>query len=424
MSFEVIAILILLTMFVVGAMLPINLGIMGFVAAFVVGSLISGMKVADIFRVFPADLFVTLAGVTYLFAIVQNNGTVDLITKWGLRMVRGNRGLIPWVMFALSTLLTSVGTLGPATVAILAPIALRFAAQYSINPILMGVLVVNGSVAGYYSPLNPLGLIVNGMMEKVQISHSPAMLFANGLIFCTIVSALVFAAFGGFRLLKSTAAVQAADEIATAAADHSRNREDGFTLYKGVTLAGIVILVVLALAFQVHIGFAAFAIALVLALLAPKKQAGVLGRMPWSVILMISGIVTFVGVLEKIGAVDYVTELIASVKNPVVAALAASYVGGIVSSFASTTGFLAAIIPLAAPIIQDPTISSMGVISAICIATGIVDVSPFSTNGSLILANAQGVEERVFFRQLLIVSALLIAFGPGLAWAIFVLIGG
>ncbi|GGE12748.1 hypothetical protein GCM10011571_12700 [Marinithermofilum abyssi] len=43
-----------------------------------------------------------------------------------------NLGLIPWVMFGLCTMLTSVGTLGPAAAAILAPIALRFATKFSV----------------------------------------------------------------------------------------------------------------------------------------------------------------------------------------------------------------------------------------------------------------------------------------------------
>jgi di/tricarboxylate transporter len=422
MSLELVTIIVLLIMFVIGSALPINIGVMGFVAAFVVGSLISGMKVDDIFKAFPGNLFILLAGVTYLFAIVQNNGTIDLITRWGLRLVKGNLGLIPWVMFALSALLASVGTSAIAVVSIIAPIALRLAFQYNISPLLMGILVVTGSTAGSFSPLNIFGLIVNNVMQSKDLPHSPGLLFINTFMFCVVVAILVFVVFGGLRLLKSSAASQV--EVAATVADNTLSKEDGFTLYKGATLVGILILLVLALGFDVNMGFAAFMVALALALMAPKKQAVVLGRMPWSVILMVTGIVTYVGVLEKIGTIDYMTELISSVDNPMIAALAASYIGGIVSAFASTTGFLAAIIPLAAPILKDPTISSIGVISAISISSSIVDLSPFSTNGALLLANVQGMKEREFFMKLLLVSAVVVALGPGLAWLIFVLIAG
>ncbi|SFE93843.1 transporter, UIT1 family [Bacillus sp. OV194] len=426
MSLELISIIVLLLMFVIGAFLPINLGILGFVAAFVVGSLVSGMSVDDIFSGFPGDLFVLLAGVTYLFSIVQNNGTVDLITGWGLRLVKGNLGLIPWVMFSLCTLLTGVGTLGPAAIAILAPISMRFAFQYNINPLLMGVMVVIGSTAGSFSPLNPYGVIVNGVMESRNLPFSPGMLFINAFIYGFVVSMLIFIALGGLRMFKrkTSTEVQVAAALDINAENNIEKQENGLTFYKGVTLLGLVALVVLVLGFKVNIGFAAFIIGLVLALIAPKQQSAVLGKMPWSVILLITGIVTYVGVLEAIGTIEYVTELIASVGNPIIAALSASYVGGFVSAFASTTGMLAALIPLAAPILQDPAISSIGVVSAIAIASSIVDLSPFSTNGALLLANVQGVNERVFFKQLLLVTALVVVFGPGLAWLIFVVIGG
>ncbi|MDN4075354.1 SLC13 family permease [Fictibacillus terranigra] len=426
MSLELISIIVLLLMFVIGAFLPINLGILGFVAAFLVGSLVSGMSVDDIFSGFPGDLFVLLAGVTYLFSIVQNNGTVDLITGWGLRLVKGNLGLVPWVMFSLCTLLTGVGTLGPAAIAILAPISMRFAFRYNINPLLMGVMVVIGSTAGSFSPLNPYGVIVNGVMESRNLPFSPGMLFINAFIYGFVVSMLIFIALGGLRMFKrkTSTEVQVAAALDINAENNIEKQENGLTFYKGVTLLGLVALVVLALGFKVNIGFAAFIIGLILALIAPKQQSAVLGKMPWSVILLITGIVTYVEVLEAIGTIEYVTELIANVGNPVIAALSASYVGGFVSAFASTTGMLAALIPLAAPILQDPAISSIGVVSAIAIASSIVDLSPFSTNGALLLANVQGVNERVFFKQLLLVTALVVVFGPGLAWLIFVVIGG
>ncbi|BCU81484.1 hypothetical protein JIR001_12670 [Polycladomyces abyssicola] len=432
MSVELVTIIVLLIMFVIGSVLPINLGVLGFVAAFLVSTLISDLSVKDIYSAFPANLFVTLTGVTYLFAIAQNNGTIDLITGWGLRLVRGNLGLIPWVMFGLCTLLTSVGTLGPAAVAILAPIALRFAARYHISPLLMGILVVTGSTAGSFSPLNPYGVIVNGVMQSRNLPHSPEMLFVNAFFYSIVVSIVIFIVLGGLRLLKRQDTAQryaaatmedASGDTRGTSGDSTEKPADRLTLYKGITLVGIGLLVVLALGFDIDIGFAAFVVGLTLALIAPRKQAGVLGRMPWSVILLITGIVTYVGVLEKTGTIDYVTQLIAKVGNPVIAALAASYVGGVVSAFASTTGFLAAIIPLAAPILQDPSISSIGVVSAIAIASSIVDISPFSTNGALLLANVQGVNERVFFKELLLVSAIIVALGPGIAWLAFVLMG-
>lgn len=418
MSIQIISIIVLVGIFIVGSILPISLGVFGFVASFVVGSILGGLSIKDIFAGFPADLFVTIAGVSYLFAIVQKNGTLDIITKAGLKLVNGNRGLMPWVMFLLTAVVTSVGSSPPAAVAIFAPMALQLAARYGVNPLLMGVMVVNGSFSGYYSPLNPLGLIVANLMTKCEIPFSPVTLFLNSLFYCVIVSVIVFIALGGLKALKSH--VNMEEELVLT----NSIEEDGLTPYRLATLIGIVCLIIAALVFNFHIGFSGFVIGLILNLMAPKKQEGLVKLMPWSVILLLTGICTYIGVLSENGTVAYTAELLNRIQNPVLTSFIACYIAGILSAFASTTGMLAVIIPLIIPILTNPAISTIGVISAITIAAAIVDLSPFSTNGALILANVKGVDENKFFKQLLIVSGFYILIGPGLAWLMFVVIGG
>jgi di/tricarboxylate transporter len=424
MTIEVFSLVVLLIMFVVASVLPINLGIMGFVAAFVIGALLGGMTVDDLFGVFPGDLFILLAGVTFLFAIAQNNGTVDLLMNWGVRLVGGNVGLVPWIMFILTALVTGVGALSSAGVAIVAPVALRSAAQYRISPLLMGIMVVQGATAGSYSPISPFGIITNGVLASRDLPQNPGLLFANSLVFNAVIAALVFVAFGGLRLLRRRITL----EEATTSTDAGGESDDGgLTFYRGATLAGIAVLAISAFAFsssdRFDIGFAAFVIGFVLVLIAPREQGAALGRMPWPAILLICGILTYVGVLDQIGTIEYMQDLIAGVGNPVVAALAASYVGGIISAFASTAAVLGASIPLAEPILQGSGLSAIGVVTSIAISSAIVDISPLSTNGALLIANAQDVDERKFFRQLLAWAVGVIVFAPLLAWLVFVVIG-
>lgn len=68
-------------------------------------------------------------------------------------------------------------------------------------------------------------------------------------------------------------------------------------------------------------------------------------------------------------------------------------------------------------------VGAVGVIVALAIASTIVDVSPFSTNGALVLANAQGIDRDVFYKQILKYSALVVAIGPLIAWAVLVVPG-
>ena len=143
MSLQVISILALVAAFVIATVLPINLGALSLVAAFIIGSLaIAGSPddVADgIFAQFPGNLFVILVGVTFLFAIARANGTVDWLVQMAMRAVGGRIALIPWIMFAITALLTRSASVVPAAVAIIAPIGLRFALRHGINPVLMGL---------------------------------------------------------------------------------------------------------------------------------------------------------------------------------------------------------------------------------------------------------------------------------------------
>ncbi|OWK24899.1 hypothetical protein AJ87_17065 [Rhizobium yanglingense] len=97
----------------------------------------------------------------------------------------------------------------------------------------------------------------------------------------------------------------------------------------------------------------------------------------------------------------------------------------IVSAFASSTALLGAIIPLAVPFLLQGHISAVGVVAAISISisTTIVDTSPFSTNGALVVANAPDGRREQVLRQLLIYSALIAIIGPIAAWLVYVVPG-
>ena len=81
MSIPLLSILILAAMFLIATVLPVNMGALAFVGAFVLGVLVMGLTPSEVFAGFPGSLFLTIVGVTYLFAIAQNNGTIDKLVQ-------------------------------------------------------------------------------------------------------------------------------------------------------------------------------------------------------------------------------------------------------------------------------------------------------------------------------------------------------
>ena len=413
MSPEIACIVGLVVLFVVGTALPVNMGALAFVMAFVVGGLFVDMSAANVLAGFPGDLFVTLVGITYLFAIAQNNGTIDWLVRQAVRSVRGHTAAIPWVMFFVTALLTSVGAVSPGAVAIVAPVALRFSQQYRIHPLLMGLMVIHGAQGGGFSPMSIYGGITNQVVERAQLAGNDMHLFLASLGFNLLVAVVVFFVFGGRSLLTRQAVEAVPPE----------EGGKGLTYPQVLTLFGLLALGVGVLVFELNVGLVAITIAVVLTILFPKDQARAVEQIHWSTVLLICGVVTYIAVLQKGGAVTYVGDSVSSIGTPLVGALLLCYVGGVVSAFASTVGVLGAIIPLAVPLLLLGQIDAVSVVAALAISSSVVDVSPFSTNGALVIASAHGIDRESLYRQLLLYSAVVVLFAPLLAWAVLVVPG-
>ena len=178
-----------------------------------------------------------------------------------------------------------------------------------------------------------------------------------------------------------------------------------------------------ALAFSLNVGLVAITVAVALALLSPAAQKGAVDKIGWSTVLLVGGVITYVGVLQKSGAIDAVGQGVSGLGSSLLAALLLCYIGDVVSAFASSVGVLGATIPLAVPFLQQGTVEPVGLIAAIAISATVVDVSPFSTNGALIVANAEEKDREMVFRRLMQWGMSIVIVAPVVSWAVLVLPG-
>ena len=456
MNIHWISILPLAAMFIVATALPINMGVLAFVGAFLVGTLAAGMSAKAIMAGFPAELFLTLAGITYLFALAQNNGTIDWLVRLAVRAVRGRIAAIPWIMFMIAALLTSFGAVSPAAVAIIAPIALGFAARHGINPLMMGLMVIHGAQAGGFSPMSIYGGITNKIVAKagLPLSEVTTMLASFGVNFA--VSLGLFIALGGLQLMRRgrvaddgelapippVARAQGGARVVgdAEAASYGEGRRVAASKssmlgqvqtqtfqdtgpHQVITALGLLLLAVLTLGYKLDIGFVSITIGLALSLMQPRLQKSALGQVSWPEIMLIVGVSTYVGVMEKMGTIDYVGHSVANLTSPLMAALLLCFVGAVVSAFASSTAVLGSLIPLGVPFLTgDNSSMAIGFIAAMAVSSTIVDVSPFSTNGALVLANAKGMDRDRFFRLLLLYGVAVTVIAPVVVWGLFVVL--
>ena len=425
MSTEVISILVLVAIFLVATVLPVHMGILGLVATFVVGTFVVDMEADALFAGFPGDLFVILVGVTYLFAIAKANGTVDWLVQASTRAVGGRIALIPWVMFFVTGVMTALGAVVPASVAIVAPIGLGFARRYNINPVLMGLLIINGAAAGGFSPLSVFGAIVNGVVDRNDLESNELLLWGMSIAFNFVLSVIVYFMFGGRKLLQESGRVTIVEEGEEHEAPDDHEVETATTLDRDrwLTIIGIVGLVVGAVGFDLDIGFMAVTVGGILSLASPEKTKGAVAEIAWPTVLLICGIVTYVSLLEEIGTVDYLGDAVADLGAPLLSALLICYIGAAVSAFASTTGILGALIPLAVPFLETGAVGAVGMIIALSLSSSIVDSSPFSTSGALVVANAADDTRELVYKRLLRWGFTMVLVIPPVTWLVLVVPG-
>ena len=451
-SVEVLPLIALVAMFVIATFFPINIGILGFIGAFGVGAFMLGYDDKEILAAFPSSIVLTIIGVTYFFGMAKKNGTIDLLVNACIRAVRGRVTVVPWVFFFCASVLTALGTFSPAAVALISPAAMSFAARTKMSPLVMGIMTINGAHAGAFSPISVSGVLVCDIVESSGLSINPWTLFfaSYGInLLLSVLTVVGYATLARTRHLEFSATGSAVvdEPVETGGVGSSlptRHTPTGggtglltrpvqtdvlvdaaptpVTRVQKLTLALIGIVLVLVLVFHLPISFIAIAAGAVLAFTDLSKQNEAIAGISWSTVLLVAGMVTYISVLQEIGTIDHLATMAITIGAPLLVAAVLCYVIGVTSAFASSTALLAAIIPMALPLLHTGALPIVGVVAALAISATVVDVSPFSTNGALVLANAQGIARPRFYRQLLVNAGIVVAIAPALCWLILVVV--
>ena len=400
---------------VVSCVTRINVGILAVALAWIVGVYAGGMPVAAVMSGFPSQLFLTLAGVTLLFSLAQSNGTLDRLAHHAVRICRGQRGVVPIMFFVLAAGLASIGPGNISTAALVAPMAMTTAVRANIPLFLMAIMVGNGANAGSLSPFAPTGIIVNGLMARNGMTGLELQTYVSNLLAHALVAFGGYFLFGGWKLF-ATRSPETIDPSAPATPDGA------FAIRHWLTLAVIATLLTSVIVLGVNVGMAAFLAATVLVLSGTADDRDAIKRMPWGVIVMVSGVTVLIALLEKAQGIDLIGSWLAklSTRDSVTAVVA--FLTGAISVYSSTSGVvLPAFLPMV-PTLAKQLGGADGVAIAMSMNVGghLVDVSPLSTIGALCIAAVAGDDSRRLFNQLLawglsmtIVGALLcyLAFG-------------
>jgi Na+/H+ antiporter NhaD/arsenite permease-like protein len=370
----------------------LNVGVAAMAFAWLIGTYAAGLRVEEVAAGFPSSLFLTLTGVTLLFALAETNGTLDRLAHRAVGLARGQARLLPVLLFGIAFALSSVGPGAIIAVALLIPMGMAASTRAGVPRFLTALAVANGANAGNLSPISAIGIIANTKMAEAGVGGHGAKVWIANFVAHLLVTAVAYVVLGGWRLPALTA---------TTAADATPRFEPRHWLTVaviGAWIAGVI-------ALKLNVGLAAFLAASILVLTSIADETEAMRRVPWGVIVMVCGVTVLIAVLERTGGMALFTALLARLATPATLNGTVAFVTGLISSWSSTSGVvLPTFLPTVPGLVQqvgggDP----LAVALSINVGSGMVDVSPLSTLGALCVATVSDpVEARTLFRQLLL----------------------
>ena len=183
----------------------LNVGVLAMAFAWLIGTYVAGWKVEQVAAGFPSSLFITLTGVTLLFALAETNGTLERLAHRAVGLARGSARLTPPLLFLVAMGLSSVGPGSITTVALLIPLSMVVGTRAGVPRFLTALAVANGANAGNMSPISAVGVIANTKMAEAGLGgHEFKVWFANFLAH-VLVTAAAYVLLGGWKLAPTPA---------------------------------------------------------------------------------------------------------------------------------------------------------------------------------------------------------------------------
>lgn len=411
MNLGAVSLILLLAAIVIGFWRKANVGILciGFSMILMIAY---GLDSKEVIAGFSSSLFIQMVGITYLFSIINGNGTLELLAKKMVALVGKKRHLIPFVMYALGFIICAVGPGAIPSLAIVPVIAIPVAISAGVNPIMTAVIGDLGVMSGRMSPLTPESAVVRELMEDQGMKGNTIPIMIGMIITALVVAALVYVYYKGWKV----------DENVSV----SEEKLAKFNTRQWLSLAGLLVLAIGALFFSWNVGLTGFLVGTVLVVLGDAQEKKAIAGIPWNVILMVMGVGILMNIISISGGIDIMVAGLEKVMGPHTAAMIMAIAAGIMSFFSSGLGVVfPTLIPTASGLASGLGVSAVQLVTVIVIGGTVSGFTPISTTGALIMAGVaqqENADER-FPQNRLFIELFAVSFIALGVFAIFALLG-
>lgn len=404
MSYALISIIGLVMAIAIGVNRKINIGAVSLFFAFVLGSAVFHMNAKDIYaKGWPIGIFFVMLSAMFLFSFANINGTMKLLAEKFAYAIKGNVIMLPFAFCIATAAMTACGA-DPTVIAFMLPVAVQIGQKSEMNPLILCVTILGGSMAGSaLSKIAVIGIVTSGLAAKEGVSNYFAISIAT-LISIVTYSILVYVVCKGWKIKK----VDASDMVKPEAFDGKQKK----------TLIIIVAVICMILFGKLDIAAAAFIGVGAMLILGVANEKEAIKSINWGTLLMVGGTGVLVYVMTQVGGIKMISNALSSIMGTYTAAPLMAIISGAMTFVSSATGV---VMPALFPTVNGIADGLGGAVKPIELmqaiqagSIGSVVYSPLSALGAIALASLpDSVNKEKLFTQLLIV-----AFG-GLAWTVF-----
>ncbi len=408
--FDIISIVFLFLVVAIGFVKKCNIGILAIGSSMVLG-LWGGLSATEILGGFDAKLFITLVGVSFLFALAQDNGTLELVAKKAIALAGKRTYLVPFIIFIVTGILSAIGPGNIPVGNLMTVVAVTIAVSMGENPLLFALSAKVAANGFTITPLAPAGVLTIQLGEAAGFSDFIIPIMLNCMLWATILLICFCVYYKAWKIQPRLDGELDANLVTE-------------KLNKGqwITVIGILIMVALVVGFGIDVGLASFFIAAALIVLGVSDEKKSLKKVPWGTLILICGVGVLMNIVIALGGLDLMSNALLAIMTPATAAPIISVTSAILSFFSSTTGVvMPSMIPTLGPIVESLGTGTAGFISltSVVITSSLsAAFSPASTGGGLILAAYMTAsdspnkeeEQNKLFGQLLIIAVACVVF--------------
>lgn len=369
----------------------IQAGILGGVAALIIGTLLLDLKANTILGYWPISMLFYMTIITFFYGFAQNNGTLDVFAQKLLRLVRGRGALLVPIICVLCILL---GFSGAQPIPIVAPIVFTIGAAVGLNPVALVVILSSASEIGSGNPLTGGGGIIstNLIAEAGYANYVP---MGYAVWMGSAFKHILFIAFV-YVVFKCWKAASAEHVMLGEPPKFNKQQKTNMAIICGCMAYAVVFQmlgnfikgnVVISMLSKLADANIVFMVGIVLCIvfgLGDTRKA--VARIPQNTIIIVGGMTLLMKVAGEAGMVDAVAGVIGG-------SIPTFLIPGALVLFAGFMSFFAGGVSVVCPLLY-PMVPALAAVSGhndislfVCVFVGAMctAVSPFSTAGAQLL---------------------------------------